>query len=159
MTTQLVSEENVVKKMGRAIGPWGTFGRLVLGIGFLYLAWVVGLSWWEALLGAFAFPAILVLGQGFRLLFTSAPIRANGPLGYCLNFGIGTVLFMLAPSAAFTFYGLSLLLAAARGYAGCEILAVSNWLLRRDDQVGCVVFSPIDAVEARLAGRGRAEQY
>ena len=34
--------------------------------------------------------------------------------------------------------------------AGCEVLAISNWLLRRDDQVGCVVFSPIDAAEARL---------
>jgi hypothetical protein len=29
-----------------------------------------------------------------------------------------------------------MLLAAARGYAGCEVLAVSNWLLHRDDQVG-----------------------
>jgi hypothetical protein len=26
---------------------------------------------------------------------------------------------------------------------------LSNWILRRDDQVGCPIFSPIDAVEAR----------
>jgi hypothetical protein len=42
-----------------------------------------------------------------------------------------------------------MLLAAIRGYAGCEVLAVSNWLLRRDDQVGCVIFTPIDVVERR----------
>lgn len=150
-----VSEIHMEKQVGRAIGPWGTVGRLVFGIGFLYLAWYLGLSWWETLLGAAVFPAVLILWQGFRLIFTSDPIRANGPMGYCLNFGVGTVFFMLAPSAAFTFYGLSLLLAAARGYAGCEILAIPNWLLRRDDQVGCVVFSPIDAVEAQLAVRGR----
>ena len=36
--------------------------------------------------------------------------------------------------AAVTFVGASMLLAAARGYAGCEVLAISNWLLRRDDQ-------------------------
>lgn len=52
--------------------------------------------------------------------------------------------------AAALFFGASLLLAAARGYAGCEVLAISNWLLRRDDQVGCVVFTPIDAVEEQL---------
>jgi hypothetical protein len=40
-----------------------------------------------------------------------------------------------------------MLLAAARGYAGCEVLAISNWLLRRDDQVGCMRFAPIDHVE------------
>jgi hypothetical protein len=48
------------------------------------------------------------------------------------------------------FYGTSMLLAALRGYAGCEVLAASNWLLGRDDQVGCLVFSPIDHLERRL---------
>jgi len=43
-----------------------------------------------------------------------------------------------------------MLLAAVRGYAGCELLAVSNWLLRRDDQVGCVVYGPVDFAESRL---------
>jgi hypothetical protein len=57
--------------------------------------------------------------------------------------------------AADLFYGTSMLLAALRGYAGCEVLAVSNWLLRRDDQVGCAIFSPIDAVESRVVGRAR----
>jgi hypothetical protein len=52
--------------------------------------------------------------------------------------------------AALLFYGASMLLAGLRGYAGCEVLAVSNWLLRRDDQVGCVVFSPIDQFERHL---------
>ncbi len=42
-----------------------------------------------------------------------------------------------------------MLLAAARGYAGCEVLAVSNWLLRSDDQVDCVMFWPVDETERR----------
>ena len=53
----------------------------------------------------------------------------------------------MTSDAALIFYGASMLLAAARGYAGCEVLAVSNWLLRRDDQVGCVVFWPVDHLE------------
>jgi hypothetical protein len=42
--------------------------------------------------------------------------------------------------AALVFYGALMLLAAVRGYAGCEVLAVSNWLLGRDDQIGCMPF-------------------
>ena len=42
-----------------------------------------------------------------------------------------------------------MVLAALRGYAGCELLALSNWLLRRSDQIACAVFTPIDSVELR----------
>ena len=56
-----------------------------------------------------------------------------------------------ASDAALLFYGGSMLVASARGYAGCEVLAVSNWLLRRNDQIGCAPFWPIDALEARYA--------
>ena len=47
----------------------------------------------------------------------------------------------------FIFLGEAMLLAALRGYAGCETLAFSNWLLRRDDQIGCILFTPIDHLE------------
>ena len=30
---------------------------------------------------------------------------------------------------------------------------LSNWILRRDDQIGCPVFTPIDETEARLRER------
>jgi hypothetical protein len=42
-----------------------------------------------------------------------------------------------------------MILAALRGRAGCEVTAISNWVLRRDDQVGCPVFTPIDSIEHR----------
>jgi hypothetical protein len=41
-------------------------------------------------------------------------------------------------------------LAALRGYGGCEVLAISNWVLGRDDQVSCFVLSPVDNMESRL---------
>lgn len=56
----------------------------------------------------------------------------------------------LTSNAALIFYGASMLLAAARGYGGCEVLAISNWILRRDDQIGCLVLSPIDDYERQL---------
>jgi hypothetical protein len=57
----------------------------------------------------------------------------------------------LAGSGAL-FYGSSLFPAAVRGYAGSEVLAISNWILHRDDQVGRFLFSPIDQLEARVRG-------
>ena len=55
--------------------------------------------------------------------------------------------------AALIYYGASMLVAARRGYAGCEVLAVSNWLLRRDDEVGCAVFFVVDQLERRTGSR------
>jgi hypothetical protein len=54
--------------------------------------------------------------------------------------------------AALVFYGASMLLAALRGYSGCEVTAISNWMLGRDDQVGCLVLSPVDELERRVKG-------
>jgi hypothetical protein len=49
--------------------------------------------------------------------------------------------------ATLIFVGGSLLFAALRGDAGCEFLALSNWLLRRSDQMACAVFTPIDSLD------------
>ena len=52
--------------------------------------------------------------------------------------------------AALVFYGASMLLAALRGNSGCEVTAISNWILGRDDQVGCLVLGPVDDLERRF---------
>ena len=148
----------ITVKRERGIGPIGTAARVLVGLGLLYLGWwYYGLQWHGAVLGLVGFPAILMLWQRFRLLRTSTPLRATGLVGYLVNFGVGLALFTnpFTDDAAAVFYGSSMLLAAVRGYAGCEIMAISNWLLRRDDQVGCVVFSPVDSVEAQLTHKQR----
>ena len=143
----------------RAIGPVGTLGRAALGLGFLYIALVSypfgwGLQWHSAALGLVAFPAATILGVKLwkAVPGSPAPINATGPMGFCANFAVGFALFMIpfTRDAAILFYGTTLLLAAVRGYAGCEVAAISNWLLRREDEVGCVVFSPLDQVEAQM---------
>ena len=82
--------------------------------------------------------------------------EATGPLATIINIAVFFALVLtpsyapplsLTSGAALVFYGASMLLAAARGYAGCEVLAVSNWLLRRDDQIGCLFLSPVDQLE------------
>ena len=146
----------------RGIGTIGTVARVALGIvlvgdvawghltaGFHPAAWAVGLV---------VFPIILLAWQWLRARRGTGRLQATGPLGFALNAAVFLALYLTplyAPALSFTsdaaliFYGTSMLLAAARGYAGCEVLAMSNWLLRRDDQIGCVVFWPIDQAERR----------
>ena len=81
----------------------------------------------------------------------SGPLRFTGSLGTMLNCAVIVVLLVDPYTArgAELFYGATLLVAAWRGQPGCESTVISNWLLGRDDQVGCPVFSPIDQLEAR----------
>ena len=146
----------------RGIGVWGTVARVAVGLALvgsvLYGHAVHGwrpLAW---LLGLVVFPIVVVAALGLRSRLYGRPLRATGPLGHLVNVGVFLALYLTwwyAPplavlsDATLIFYGSSMLLAASRGYAGCEVLAVSNWLLRRDDQVGCALFLPIDAREAR----------
>jgi hypothetical protein len=44
-----------------------------------------------------------------------------------------------------------MLLAAARGYAGCAVVALSNWVLRRDDQVGCLLSARASTTQSAAA--------
>lgn len=150
----------------RRIGIIGTAARIVLGLvlvgSVVWGEWsshFVPASWALGLLG---FPAALLAWQWVRARRTPARFQATGPVGFTLNIVIFLALYLTplyAPALAFTsdaallFYGISMLLAAARGYVGCEVLAISNWLLRRDDQVGCVVFAPIDHLEHRWSNR------
>lgn len=148
-------------KRERAIGIGGTIVRVVVGLLFLYPLLVGRFEWNELLLGLVGFPLILLFWQRLRLRRTSAQLQATGLIGFIVNVAVFLALYLtpvyfpplsVTSDAALIFYGASMLLAALRGYAGCEVLAVSNWLLRRDDQVGCVFFSPVDALEKRLSG-------
>jgi len=150
-------------RRSRMIGAMGTAARLLVGLVLLgsvlqgELAGPFRPAAW--LLGLVGFPAVLLGWQWWRARRGRPRLRATGPLGHGLNIAVFLALYLTpwyAPSLRFTsdaallFYGTSMLLAALRGYGGCEVLAVSNWLLRRDDQVGCVVFSPIDHLERHL---------
>ena len=152
----------------RRIGMVGTAARVVLGLallesvvrghlasGFRPAAWIVGLV---------GLPVLLLVVQWVRARRSPKRIQATGPVGHAINVTIFLALYLtpwyappfkFASDAALLFYGTSMLLAAVRGYAGCEVLAISNWLLRRDDQLGCVVFWPIDALERRRRASGQ----
>jgi hypothetical protein len=149
-----------------AIGVWGTAARVTAGLGLVgsVLYGHAARGWhptaWS--LGLLVLPAVVVGVQWWRARWRPAPLRAVGPVGHVVNLVVFLALYLTwwyAPAvdvlsdAALLFYGASMLVAAVRGYAGCEVLAVSNWVLGRDDQIGCAPFWPVDTLEARDAAR------
>jgi len=155
----------------RHIGPIGTIARVVVGLlllGYGLVGGTVVISHGQLrtgfeplglLLGVIAFPAVLLAWQWVRARSTTTRFEATGPVGTAINMAVFLALvltpwylpaFAFTSDAALIFYGASMLLAALRGYGGCEVLAISNWVLGRDDQVGCFVLSPVDNIESRL---------
>lgn len=159
---------------GRAIGRWGTTARVLVG-GYLLGSVVVGSftgdgvfeaeSW---LFGLVALPAVVLGSQAWRARGRPARLVAyTGPAGHLITLSVFLAMYgttWYAPpvdfmsDGALLFFGGSMLLAAVRGYAGCEVMAISNWLLRRDDQVGCLLFDPVDRVERGVTVLGRDRQ-
>lgn len=155
-------------KHRRGIGPIGTASRVLVGLLALYLALVDGppfadglswdLRWYDAVFGLLILPAIAVgLGLGARH-YAMGNVRFTGEAGVALNCVV-IVLLLVNPYTAvgtLLFYGTMMLTAATRGQAGCEATVIPNWILGRDDQIGCPTFSPIDAAEERYR-RSRVE--
>jgi hypothetical protein len=114
-------------------------------------AWIIGLG---------GFPALTVLWQRRQTRGVATRlIWLVGPVGHAATLAVFLALYLTwwyAPAisvlsdAAMIFYGSTMLVAAGRGYAGCEVLAISNWMLGRDDQIGCLLFAPIDRAQGRL---------
>jgi hypothetical protein len=147
----------------RRIGPFGTASRVLAGLALLYLTLSDGgrlywdLRWYEVALGLGVYPAVMVgVGLAARR-FAEAPISFTGRLALALNAALGIALFtnQYTAGGAALFVGTTLLVAAWRAQPGCELTVLSNSILRRDDQIGCFVFTPIDEAEARLTGRNR----
>ncbi len=149
-------------RAGPGIGRGGTLARAVVGSALLADVivahatggWPLG-SWVLALV---VFPGAVLAWQARRARTGAPRLVATGPVAHVANLGVFLALYLggepvpaLEPAsdAALIFYAGSMLLAAVRGYPGCEVLAVSNWLLGRDDQVGCAVFFPVDVLEHR----------
>lgn len=141
---------------GDSVGAAGRLARLIVGLTFIALA----LFWRDPelvdfVLGLVVAPLFVVGLLAFRAHRVGRPLRAIGALGHAANLLILIPLFAIPATAgaALLFYGASMLFAAARAAGTCEVTAISNAVLGRDDQIGCPLFWPVDAAEARVAGR------
>ncbi len=149
----------------RQIGPIGTVARIAGGAAAIALPIALdGFSWWDAAIALVALPVIaavaaLLITAIFRRL---APGTLASRHAICSGPGCSLIAVMVVANsglAALTpangtvtiwvWLGASMLLAAARGYGGCEVLAIPNLITGRRDQIGCIMYTPIDALEKR----------
>lgn len=156
----------------RTIGPIGTASRVVGGlIAIAVPVALSGIGWWDVLGALIALPLItLALGT----LVTAAYQRyapeslarrgsiCSGPACVLLTAVIGVAIALTVATpvnevAIWSFFGVSMLVAALRGYGGCEVLAIPNAITGRRDEIGCVLYTPIDAAEARGRRQRAAE--
>jgi len=142
----------------RHIGLAGTVSRIIVGGAMVgSVVWGHARSGpdpWAWLIGLIAMPALTIIWQRWRAgRNPDRLVWLSGPLGHAATLTAFMALYLTswyAPpisvlsDAALIFYGTTMLVAAGRGDAGCEVLAISNWFLGRDDQVGCLLFEPID---------------
>src|SRR5919108_5852770 len=155
----------------REIGPIGTAARLVgAGVAIALPTLLDEFSRWDLLVGLVGLPLLATVAfeavrAGYERYVPGGIASQRGTCSGAACWLIAIVLAALIPVAALTpvtgtslwiWIGGSLVLAAVRGYGGCEILAFPNALSGRRDQVGCIVFTPIDELEARLSAQDRA---
>lgn len=148
----------IFSNQGRRIGPIGTVIRVLAGLALLTLAYlnkpaglVGGLQLHDLLLGLIALPAASIAVGLLARRFLDGPLRFSGATGTAVNLGVLAALFAIhyTAGAAALFYGATLLVAAWLGEAGCEFTVLSNACLRRNDEIGCPVLTPIDTLELR----------
>ena len=149
---------------GREIGPIGTASRVAGGLIAVGVPIALsGMGWWDVAAALVALPLLTMAGSSLvtagyerfapaslvrRHLICSAPacvlVAAVVALAIVL-----TVATPVNEVAIWSFFGASMLVAALRGYAGCEVLAIPNAITGRKDRIGCVLYTPIDLAEAR----------
>ena len=144
---------------GRTIGPWGSVCRAVAGVVAIVLA--VAIPYQHPLFdlpGSRSVPVGLLLGVIGLPAATTLVILVRGRAAPRVHLGRGaacviTALLVVAaliyPVVILVGIGAPLVLQAAIGRRGCELMAVSNLLLRRHDYLFCLPFSPIDNWEYR----------
>jgi hypothetical protein len=143
----------------RTIGPWGTAVRAVAGLAAIVAG--VAMPHEHPLLdlpGASSNVVGLLVGLvGMPVALTLA-IRARGRNAPRLHLGHGAACLVTVltigvaqfyPVVIWVGIGAPLMLLAAVGRNGCELLAVPNLILRRNDYLFCLPFSPIDAWDRR----------
>jgi succinate dehydrogenase hydrophobic anchor subunit len=150
--------------VSRQIGPIGTGARAIAGSAAIaYTVVAHGLAAWDVGAGLIAFPILASLLHAAvasaydRLIMDRTSSRSTRSwvvsvtvLVLILAIGIGlTFVSPIDGGAIFLFFGASLLIVAARGDAGCEVLAVVNAISGDRDRTGCVAFAAVDSLEGR----------
>lgn len=175
LATRRAIPQMLISGSGREIRPIGTAARVLGGLLAIALPIaLMGFTWWDAAIALVALPLIAAIAAVFitAILRRVAPRSLSARHAICSPAGCSLIFLVVLANAAivspttangnvtiWVWLGASMLLAAARGYGGCEVLAVSNLLTGRRDQVGCFLYTPIDRWEAARTGHAASPPH
>lgn len=149
---------------GRTLSRAGAVARGAIGIGLLVIAVTTQhLSWWDVAAAILVLPSLAVVTTAAvnRIIGRTSLVRkARTPWSLTqimaavgiivVVLGVGIALTFVSPidgGALYAFFGLSMVIAALRGFDGCEILALPNLVLGHAEAIWCPLYSAIDATE------------
>lgn len=139
----------------REIGPLGTLARIAGGL--IAIAVPVALNGFtlpEAAVALVALPSLAAIAA--RLVGARLSRCAGCCLLCVMALANDAIVAPISANGSVTLWvwlGASMLVAAARGYGGCEASAIPNVLTGRRDQIGCLLYTPIDVAESRWRAR------
>jgi len=120
-------------------------------------------------IGAWLLVLGLVGAYSLIHIVVSRRIVAFGPcLGAVVANGLLIVLYVAGGSglpifghgagqlAAVAFLGISLVVGGVRAVPGCELMAIPGAFFRKDTELSCLVFSPLDRLERKLRSKHSA---
>ncbi len=138
-----------------AATPVSRLLRLALGLAMVAMVAspLLGASWSGRL-------RVAAVVAGLILMYTALHLLVSRYLGW-LNPWLGAVIAVVPTflvflgggvfsAGAILFIGLSLLLIAALGHPGCEVLAFPALFLRRRTHLACMLFTPVDWIEGKI---------
>ena len=148
----------------RQAPPVGRVVRILLGLVLtLYVAPVYFQVPVRVAMGALLVVLGLVGVCSLIHIAVARRIIAVGPcLGAAMTTGLVVAFYVAGASglpvlgggkgqlAAVTFLGISLVVAGVRAVPGCELMAIPGVFFRKDIDLACLVFSPLDRLERKL---------
>ena len=135
--------------------------RLALGLFMLAMITLplLGASWTGRLRVAAVFAVLIAVYTAVHYVVS----RYFGWLHPCFGAVIAVtpvfLVFLLGDVymvGVMAFIGLSLILIAALGHPGCEVLAFPALILGRRTHLACILFSPLDWIEGKVMGLFRS---
>jgi len=137
--------------------PLGRIFRFLLGAFFVTEVWpvyqsvtvegaVIRAAWAIGLLIFYLFLHIVISKFTPRINRITGAILAFAPFLAVFFFGYGGP----AATGALTFLAVTLIVAAIRADAGCEVMSIPAVLYGKHTHLPCLLFSPIDWVERKF---------
>ena len=166
MTRHGVNSQTLLQQSRQAL-PVGRMLRILLGLALMvYVAPVyfrvpVRLAVTSLLLivGLIGIYSLIHITVSQRIV----PLRSG--LGAIVANGLLVVLYFIGATrlpiigrgvgelAAVTFLGISLVVAGVRAVPGCELMAIPGVFFRKNSELACLIFSPLDKLERKLRSK------